>query len=534
MGRNWSALAFVSSNLKQNLAMAFRLGRDLPPFLQRRLTLEQARTQVRHRLSTREQRFLSSIDRLVYGVARSPYRHLLAHAGCERGDLHALVAREGLEGALSILAGQGVYVTFDEWKGRRIAERGSARFAFAQHDFDNPYQRPHLHTYTGGTGGPPTPVLRTLASVEEGASILAVVLDAYGIKRPRNLFLFGGSAIFQVIHMKLGHPLDAWFLPTESLPAPMMAYHRYLKLLAARGGCHFPLPERHDPPESVAIARWLVEHRHPGTPMLVNGRTSVAVRVATAARAMGASLDHVTFHCRSEPFSAARRRTIVESGAQTLPDYASVELPHLSYGCPTATTPDDMHLSSDRYAVVEHQRACTDGGPLVDALLFTTLSDRAPKVALNIELGDSARVEQRDCDCALGTIGLRTHLSEIRSFEKLSAEGTTFSRGAMLRIIEEVLPARFGGTAIDYQLVEEEAATGASLLVLRVDPAVGSFDEAACREVVLDELGRGNLVDAYQAELLRRAASVVVRRLPPLATTGGKVLPLHLLRSTTT
>jgi len=40
--------------------------------------------------------------------------------------------------------------------------------------------------------------------------------------------------------------------------------------------------------------------------------------------------------------------------------------------------------------VVERERPVFEGGPLVDALLFTTLGTDAPKIALNVELGDSA------------------------------------------------------------------------------------------------------------------------------------------------
>jgi hypothetical protein len=70
------------------------------------------------------------------------------------------------------------------------------------------------------------------------------------------------------------------------------------------------------------------------------------------------------------------------------------------------------------------------------------------------------------------------------------------------------------------------------LLVLRVDPSVGPLDEGMVQGVLLDEMGRGGMADAYQARLLERAASVVVRRLPPIATRAGKVLPFHLARTT--
>jgi hypothetical protein len=255
------------------------------------------------------------------------------------------------------------------------------------------------------------------------------------------------------------------------------------------------------------------------------------VRVADAAAALGASLDGVMFYCRSEPFTAARRRRIEAAGARAMPDYSSVELASMGFACPHGDAADDIHLSTDRFALAQRRRELGDGGPMVDALLLTSLSPSTPKIALNAELGDSATIEQRACGCALGAIGLRTHLSDIRSFEKLSSEGTTFARSNLLQILEEILPARFGGSTLDYQLVEEEGPDAATLLILRVNPTVGAIDEREVRATLLAELARGGMADTYQARLIERAESVIVRRLPPVATTAGKVLPYHLARN---
>src|SRR4051794_3450906 len=103
----------------EDAAMALRLARDLVPLLGSPATLDRARRQLQRRLAHRAQGFLDAADATIFGHPRSPYRRLLAHAGCERGDLRALVAREGLEGTLGLLAGQGVYITVDEFAGRR-------------------------------------------------------------------------------------------------------------------------------------------------------------------------------------------------------------------------------------------------------------------------------------------------------------------------------------------------------------------------------------------------------------------------------
>lgn len=210
--------------------------------------------------------------------------------------------------------------------------------------------------------------------------------------------------------------------------------------------------------------------------------------------------------------------------------YTSIEMSNVAASCALGSAADDLHLFADRYALVERERPLVEGGPGVRAMLLTTLTDGIATVAFNTELGDYATVERRDCRCLLGDLGLTTHLSQIRSFEKLSGEGVTFARSNLLQILEEVLPRRFGGTALDYQLLEEEAADSSTRLVLRVNPSVGALDEAALRATLLEELGRGGLVDRHHAELLRRARSVTVSREPPLATMAGKVLPFQLQR----
>ena len=55
----------------------------------------------------------------------------------ELGDLRALVKREGLEGALRRLREQGVYVRFEEFKGREPIVRGRPLRGRGQ-GFDNP------------------------------------------------------------------------------------------------------------------------------------------------------------------------------------------------------------------------------------------------------------------------------------------------------------------------------------------------------------------------------------------------------------
>ena len=511
--------------------MAVRLGRDLPGYLRDPLSPDAASEHVRRALAHRERRFLHALDRLVFRHERSPYLRLLRVAGCERGDLHALVAREGIEGALRVLAAQGVYVTVDELKGRRPIVRGSARFTVSDRDFHSPLNRWRYFEETGGSRGRPQRVGRTLPYLTDLAALVAVFYDAHGIRDPWNVFWFGAMPSWILLHLKLGHSLDAWFQPVQPLPWPARYGLRYIGALAQRAGRSVPAPIHCNLLEPEPIARWIVEHLGQGRPVVLNSPVSSSVRVAAAAAALGCSLDGVTFHGRSEPLTPARQRQIEATGARVVTDYATVELSMLAVPCAATRAPDDLHLGSHRHAVVERERPVYEGGPTVRALAFTTLGIAAPLVALNVETGDVADLDERACACTLGALGLTTHLANVRSFEKLSTEGTTFIRAEVLDILEGLLPDRFGGTALDYQLVEHEAPNGAGTLVLRIHPGVPITDEDAVRTAFLEALARVSAVEAYQTELLRRAQAVTIQRLPPLATGVGKVLPFHLARS---
>jgi hypothetical protein len=52
----------------------------------------------------------------------------------------------------------------------------------------------------------------------------------------------------------------------------------------------------------------------------------------------------------------------------------------------------------------------------------------------------------------------------------------TFLDTDVIRVLEEELPARFGGTPTDYQLLEEEADDGQPRLQLLVHPRVGPLN----------------------------------------------------------
>lgn len=202
----------------------------------------------------------------------------------------------------------------------------------------------------------------------------------------------------------------------------------------------------------------------------------------------------------------------------------------MASSCATPEAIDDVHLLADRYALTQRSRPIGEHGPTVDALALTSLGLLSPKVLLNAETGDYAAVETRDCGCALGTLGMRTHLSDVRSFEKLTGEGMTFVRSNLVRIVEEILPDQFGGTSADFQLVEHEAPDGLARLALRVAPSVGAVDEAELRATLFRALAQDGDLERYMSSFWQRAQTLVIERKPPIVTRAGKVLPFQLSR----
>ena len=142
-------------------------------------------------------------------------------------------------------------------------------------------------------------------------------------------------------------------------------------------------------------------------------------------------------------------------------------------------------------------------------------------------MGDRAVVRLRACGCPLEALGWTTHLHSIRSFEKLTAGGMTFLDADVIRVLDEVLPARFGGAPTHYQLVEEETPDGRPRIRLLVHPAVGPLDAGAVARAFLDAIGAGSGTERVMAIVWRDADLLRVEREPPLTTASGKILHLH-------
>ena len=514
-----------------NVAMLARLTRDLPGWLRMPLTLDAAQARIRHGLATRDARFLDVAERAIYYHPRSPYRALLRNAGCTLGDLRALVAGEGGEGALAQLSAQGVYVTVDEMKGRLPIVRGSFRATPRDTDFDNPVAPFHLLSFTGGSGGRPSRVRRSLDLLDELTDLDLIFAEVHGHIGVTPVVCFENPIDRLLRHVRAGADTMHWLYPVEPLSWQIHVLRAYVGTLARLAGRHLPPPVYLGVDEAPAFAAWLADRVAQTGPVLCVTTPSAAVRAAVAAVAAGRSLQGVTFTLRGEAVTAARRRDIEAAGAYVFTLYGAAEAVTMTASCPNPVASDDGHIMAHRFALTSRDRPIWEGGPVVSALQVTTLTDAAPKICFNTHLGDCGDIEVRTPDCCgFGALGFTTHLSNVRSFEKLTGEGMTVVGANFTRLIEEDLPARFGGSSVDYQLVEQENAAGLTELVLRVHPRIGPVDETALRNALLADLERGDTIDRHVAQVWRRLETIRISREPPLATPAGKIYPFRIAR----
>jgi hypothetical protein len=188
-----------------------------------------------------------------------------------------------------------------------------------------------------------------------------------------------------------------------------------------------------------------------------------------------------------------------------------------------------QHLFHDLHAIIQPGQEHVHPDLPGDALLYTSLRSSARMFLLNASIGDRATMEDRPCDCPLDALGWNTHLHDISAYAKVTAGGMTFFDSDLIRVLEDVLPNRFGGAPGQYQLVEQATENGQPGLALMVDPAIGELDEQALTDTFLSTIGEGSGVERVMELKWRSDNLLGVIRDRPQPSASGKVR--HLLRA---
>jgi hypothetical protein len=505
-------------------------------YLRQPLTPEQCRRNILHERKHRAESFLRVLERGIYAQPRSPYRKLLEHAGIALGDMTELVRREGVEGALEKIYDAGVYVTLNEFKGRQPIRRGGLHIEIEPADFDNPLLRRHYEARTSGSRGMPRRILIDLDLLAHEAAYFQQFLTAFdlasrpiGSWRPVPLVSSGMKLVLR--YAKLGRPVERWFSQTKLEFTPATWKYFLFTVYTVRAGrifgCAMPMPEYVPLPEAIRVARWLKEKKDAGTPALLDTSASPGVRVCLAAKQHGLDISGTFFRLGGEPFTSAKAQVMADAGCRAVCHYSISEIGNVGMACADPADLDDVHLLDDKVAAIQRPKTVDRSGATVPALIYTTVLPSCPKLMLNVESDDYAIMERRTCGCPFGALGFDRHLRRIRSYEKLTSEGVSFLGTELLRLVEEVLPARFGGDCTDYQLVETEES-GLTKVSILVSPRRGTIDETQVFAAVLALL-RSYPGGEIMARHWEEAQTLRVLRREPYSTGSAKVMPLHIL-----
>lgn len=512
-----------------------RFLRGLRPFLAHPLDLVGARRSLERQLAAREECFADILARGIFGQQASPYRQLFAWAGIALGDVAALLAAEGLEATLAKLYDAGVYVTLDEFKGRRPITRPGLVWPVRVEDFDNPLMTRHYEARTGGSAGAPRRILIDLNLLEHESAYHALFYAGAGASdRPLGIWQPAPpgavgikSALMQA---KLGRPTSRWFSQTRPRTGSLRhaVFARAALTVARLGGARIPAPQYTPAAQAGQVASWLADQRRTGAPAILVTPASAGVRTCRAALDGGIDIGGTLFVLGGEPYTEAKAAVLAETGSRGLCHYAMVEAGMIGLACQAPAAPDDVHLVTDKIATIQRERPAGRAGSVTRALFHTTLLPASPKLMLNVESGDSGVRVDRECGCGVLPPGFRTHLHTIRSYEKLTSEGMNFLGSDLLTLVEQVLPARFGGRPTDYQLVERERA-GLPVVSLVVAGAVGELDDAEVVRVVLEYLEHRGMGEAMMADVWAQSGTLHIERREPHVTPGGKTPPLQTL-----
>lgn len=491
---------------------------------------------IRHQFENREPIFLDTARQVVFSNPRNPYHEMFRLAGCTFGDLERAVKKDGLEAALEAVHRQGVYLTHDEFKRKMPIVRSGREIPSPAGCFRNPLFPTLIGGVSSGSRSKGTTTTKCPEYVHYRVAWERLYARELGLEGRARVEVRAILPSFTGLGACLrsaarGERVERWFAVGGSL-RDSGHYRALTGCMVGFGnlvGGSMPLPTYIPPNDFAPVAEWIARRRAEGVGCFVGCVASPAVRIATAALDGGLDIRDTVFRTGGEALTDAKRAVIESTGSRVYPLYPNSEIGTVGCSCRQMTTGNCVHIFRDRLAVIGHRRRAPLTDTDVDDLLFTTLLPFTPHVLINVSMDDGGVIEPAHCDCLFSRMGFTTQVRDIASFGKLTGQGMTLVGTDMVRILEEVLPARLGGAPGDYQLVEHEGAAQTQI-TLRVSPRTGVVSSEKVKECFLSELRRfygGSLA----ARMWSHAEGVDVVLAEPLAGRTGKVLSLYLLGS---
>ena len=493
-------------------------------------------TVLQDQLEHREERWLNTVGQVVFEEPNHPYQKMFSLAGCTYDDLGNSVRQEGLEATLLSLRNSGVYLTHDELKGKTPIVRSGQEIQSDKTSFDNPAVKRGVQTTSGGSRSEGTKItVGTSCRLHWDAyyqyNIRALDLSERIQMQVKPVLPAGAGLGCCISYTRLGCPVKKWY--AFGGPLKDSAHFRILThlvvLVARLHGVRAPFPVHLTRNDFSAAAMLIAEMRRQGHLSAVGCFTSPAVRIVSAALDRGLDIRDTLFMVSGEALTGAKRELIESAGCQVFSRYHIAEVGPVGYGCRSMNTGNCVHLFNDSVAAINYRQLAPLSEVEVNSLQFTTLLPAAAKILINADMDDVGNIEPAGCDCLWARSGFNRKISNIHSVGKLTGYGMSLVGTEIVRILEERLPAQFGGSPADYQLVEIEGKSETQL-VLRVSPRIKDCSTTEVSDFFLKEI-RACYAGRLASRVWKHADALQVTQAEPLVTPSGKVLPLQLLRS---
>jgi phenylacetate-coenzyme A ligase PaaK-like adenylate-forming protein len=514
----------------------FNFALELRSYLRNTVTRDEVHKAIKYQLTHREENFIKRVKSSIFDYPQSPYLPLFRSANITFSDVEKMVATQGLSDTLDALYDAGIYITFEEFKGRIPVKRNNIEFHVDENDFDTPNLDVTMIGTTGGSTGNPSRTKLDFSYLAQSGRHVVVNRLTHDLFDAKSVVWFGllpetttVSGILANAHF--GNATEYWFATpheNDSITGKFYTALTYMMILMARfHGFKFPFPQYVSLDDPLPIVKTIANILEKGDKVILATTTSKSVRISLYAQEHGIDLTGVTVFGASEPSTESKITEIKASGAKFLNVYATTETREIGLPCKNSIDPTDVHFMSNHLAMIQRPQQVFDQS--VDAFHFTSLLSTNPKMLLNVQLDDFGIVEERDCGCPMYQMGFTTHIRQMSSFRKLTGEGVTLVGSDMVHILEHVLPSKFGGSLLDYQLVEEENEQGFTKLMLYIAPSVFIDDESVVLETFLDAM-KVSMPSVRLAQAEYRTGNVVeIRREKPFVTARGKYFPIRTL-----
>lgn len=507
----------------------------MPRYLRSPLSLQESRNAIKSRIEQRNENFLRLAKRCIYEEIRSPYNRLLAWAGCEYGDLERMVGRNGIENTLGILRDKGVHVDAREFRSDCPIQRNGLSIETGSSDFHNPVlSGSGLEGKTSGTRSAGVSANFTWPLFREEAATEQLLLESHGLMdAPMAFWLPGPPGIAGIhnlmIHLSFGRPPSRWFsqvAPPAWTRAPVEACAAgFIKSCARMCGHKSPPIEYLPIDDAHKIIDWLLDSVASNGITMLKTYASSAVRLAAAAIHRGADMKGCTLLTGGEPLSRGRYEFLRKAGFDVFSRYAATETGMLGGACGCSEHHDEVHIYTDRIAVIPGRKAASPESEESEVLLITSLSQTTPRLLLNVSLGDCGSLDERECACLFGRLGMKLHLKNISNTEKSTAEGMTFSFSSLCNVIHTII-SKSGGAPDDFQVWLSRSGEGVDRITIAIHPEVRGIESTSFISSLYSRMSQLPDGAGLAADLWKQGGTIRIVRDLPRRTKGQKFLPV--------